>query len=67
MKDYKLQVGDLVGFEDMENIFQYGLVTAVIKFENKCWIYWFDKHKAHKHNRTMTSISRFEVVSYAEE
>jgi len=67
MKDYKLQIGDLVGFEDVENIFQYGLVTSVIKFENKCLIYWFNKQKARKHNRTMTSISRFEVVSYAEE
>tara|TARA_S200000501_G_scaffold369649_1_gene409454 strand:- start:1283 stop:1486 length:204 start_codon:yes stop_codon:yes gene_type:complete len=67
MKDYKLQIGDLVSFDDTEDNAQYGLVTRIAKFENKCWIYWFNKFREMKHNRAMTSISRIKVVSYAEE
>ena len=66
MSDYKLQVGDLVSFKDLEGLNQFGLVTQLLKLENKCLIYWFDKSKAVRHKRKMTSLTRFKVISYAE-
>ena len=61
MAIYKLQVGDLVKFNNTDD--HFGIVTELIKYTNDCYIVWLSTGDKVKSNRKMTSLRRFRLIS----
>ena len=68
MPPERLELGDLVCFEDKSGNLCHGVVTELIELTDKCRIYWFHLKAEQLHRRYINSeLSRIRVIGEEDE